>query len=83
MSKPEIPVVARLWPSQLQSLREAFVMRARFERAGPATLVELAPRVWGIAVGGTWETRRALADLALRTGPARFAGKPMPAPVAQ
>ncbi|MEY4883089.1 MAG: hypothetical protein RIS34_943 [Pseudomonadota bacterium] len=52
MSKPEILVVAKLWPPYMAALQEAFVVHDCVHLGDPALFATLASRIRGIAANG-------------------------------
>ncbi|MEO7938741.1 MAG: 2-hydroxyacid dehydrogenase, partial [Burkholderiaceae bacterium] len=52
MSKPEILVVAKLWPRYMQALQDAYVVHDRTHLQDPAQFASIAPRIRGIAASG-------------------------------
>lgn len=60
MSKPEILVVAKLWPVYLQMLQEVFVVHERLHLEDPARFAEVAPRIRAIAASGESKVGREL-----------------------
>ena len=52
LSKPEILVVAKLWPPYLAALQEVFVVHDRIHVDDPARFGAIAPRIRGIAASG-------------------------------
>ena len=60
MSKPEILVVAKMWPPYLEALKEAFVVHDRTHESDPAAFALAAPRIRAIAGGGESQVTRGL-----------------------
>lgn len=60
MSKPEILVVAKLWPPYMQELQEAYVVHDRTYESEPAKFADIAPRIRAIAGGGESQVTAAL-----------------------
>lgn len=60
MSKPEILVVAKVWPPYLEALKEAFVVHDRLHEGDAATFAQVAPRIRGIAGSGESQVSREL-----------------------
>ncbi|HQZ07401.1 MAG: 2-hydroxyacid dehydrogenase [Rhodoferax sp.] len=52
MSKPEILVVAALWPRYMQALQQAYVVHDRTHLQDPAQFASIAARIRGIAASG-------------------------------
>lgn len=52
MSKPEILVVAKLWPRYMEALQQAFVVHDRTHLLDAAQFAAIAPRIRGIAASG-------------------------------
>lgn len=52
MSRPEILVVAKLWPRYMQALQEAFVVHDRTHLQDPAAFAPVAARIRAIAASG-------------------------------
>ncbi|MEO8543972.1 MAG: 2-hydroxyacid dehydrogenase [Burkholderiaceae bacterium] len=52
MSKPEVLVVAKLWPRYMQALQDAYVVHDRTHLQDPARFASIAPRIRGIAASG-------------------------------
>ena len=52
MSKPEVLVVAKLWPRYMQALQDAFVVHDRTHLDDPAAFAAIAPRIRAIAASG-------------------------------
>ena len=52
MSKPEILVVAKLWPRYMQALQDAYIVHDRTHLQDPAQFASIAPRIRGIAASG-------------------------------
>ena len=64
MSKPEILVVAKVWPPYLEALKEAFVVHDRTHESDPAAFALAAPRIRAIAGSGESQvTRELIAEL--------------------
>jgi hydroxypyruvate reductase len=60
LSKPEILVVAKVWPPYLEALKEAFVVHDRTHESDPAAFALAAPRIRGIAGSGESQVSREL-----------------------
>lgn len=60
MSKPEILVVAKVWPPYLEALKEAFVVHDRTHESDPAAFALAAPRIRAIAGSGESQVSREL-----------------------
>jgi hydroxypyruvate reductase len=60
LSKPEVLVVAKLWPPMMESLNQAFVVHDRLHESDPAALAAAAPRIRAIAASGESKVTRAL-----------------------
>lgn len=60
MSKPEILVVAKLWPPYMQELQQTYVVHDRTYESDPAAFVLAAPRIRAIAGGGESQVTAAL-----------------------
>lgn len=60
MSKPEVLVVAKLWPPMMESLNQAFVVHDRLHQTDPAALAAAAPRIRAIAASGESKVTREL-----------------------
>ena len=60
MSKPEILVVAKLWPPYLKTLQETYVVHDRTYESDPAKFAEISPRIRAIAGGGESQVTAAL-----------------------
>ena len=52
LSRPEILVVAKLWPAYMEMLHEAFTVHDRIHMEDPALFAAVAPRIRGIAASG-------------------------------
>jgi hydroxypyruvate reductase len=52
LSKPEILVVAKLWPRYMQALQDAYIVHDRTHLQDPAQFASIAPRIRGIAASG-------------------------------
>lgn len=52
LSRPEILVVAKLWPRYMQSLQEAYTVHDRTQLQDPAAFAAIAPRIRAIAASG-------------------------------
>lgn len=59
MAKPEILVIAKMWPPYMEALQAEFVVHDRTHETDPAAFAAAAPRIRAIAGGGesqlTWE----------------------------
>lgn len=60
MSKPEILVVAKVWPRYMEALQGAFVVHDRTHLEDPAQFAIIAPRIRAIAAGGESKVDAAL-----------------------
>ena len=60
LSKPEVLVVAKLWPPMMESLNEAFVVHDRLHQTDPAAFAAAAPRIRAIAASGESKVTREL-----------------------
>lgn len=60
MSKPEILVVAKLWPPLMEALLAEFVVHDRIHESDPAAFAEVAPRIRGISANGESKVPREL-----------------------
>jgi hydroxypyruvate reductase len=60
LSKPEILVVAKLWPPYMQELQETYVVHDRTHETDPAAFALAAPRIRAIAGGGESQVTAAL-----------------------
>ncbi len=60
MSKPEILVVAKLWPPYMQELQASYVVHDRTHETDPAAFALIAPRIKAIAGGGESQVTREL-----------------------
>ena len=60
MSKPEILVVAKLWPPYMQELQETYVVHDRTHETDPTAFALAAPRIRAIAGGGESQVTAAL-----------------------
>lgn len=60
MSKPEILVVAKVWPPYLEALKEAFIVHDRTHESDPIAFGLAAPRIRGIAGSGESQVSREL-----------------------
>ena len=60
MSKPEILVVAKMWPPYMEALRTEFVVHDRTHEADPKAFALAAPRIRAIAGGGESQVTREL-----------------------
>ena len=62
MSKPEVLVVAKLWPPLMQALQAEFTVHDRTHESDQAAFAALAPRVRALCGGGESKVTRALLD---------------------
>lgn len=62
LSKPEILVVAKMWPPYMQALQAEFVVHDRTYETDPAAFAQVAPRIRAIAGGGESQVTRALLE---------------------
>ena len=62
MSKPEILIVAKLWPPYLQQLQDTYIVHDRIYETDPAAFAQIAPRIRAIAGGGESQVTGALMD---------------------
>ena len=60
LSKPEILVVAKLWPRYMEALQGAFVVHDRTHLNDAAQFASIAPRIRGIAASGESKVDAAL-----------------------
>ncbi|MEO6292257.1 MAG: 2-hydroxyacid dehydrogenase [Burkholderiaceae bacterium] len=60
MSKPEILVVAKMWPPYMEALQAEFVVHDRTHETDPAAFALVAPRIRAIAGGGESQVTREL-----------------------
>jgi hydroxypyruvate reductase len=60
LSKPEILVVAKLWPPYMQELQETYVVHDRTHETNTAAFALAAPRIRAIAGGGESQVTAAL-----------------------
>ncbi len=60
LSKPEILVVAKMWPPYLEALQTEFVVHDRTHETDPAAFALAAPRIKAIAGGGESQVTRGL-----------------------
>lgn len=60
MSKPEILVVAKMWPPYMEALQAEFVVHDRTHETDPAAFALAAPRIRAIAGGGESQVTREL-----------------------
>jgi hydroxypyruvate reductase len=60
LSKPEILVVAKVWPPYLEALKEAFIVHDRTHESDPDAFALAAPRIRGIAGSGESQVSREL-----------------------
>ena len=71
LSKPEILVVAKMWPPYMEVLQAEFLVHDRTHETDPAAFALVAPRIKAIAGGGESQvTRELMAQL-----PAAASGK--------
>ena len=59
-ARPDVLVVAKLWPPMLESLHAAFTVHDRIDRADPAAFALAAPRIRAIAASGESKVSREL-----------------------
>lgn len=52
MSKPDILVVAKLWPLLMEMLQSEFTVHDRIHESDPAAFAAMAPKIRGISGGG-------------------------------
>ena len=52
MSKPDILVVAKLWPVLMEMLQSEFTVHDRIHESDPAAFAAIAPKIRGISGGG-------------------------------
>lgn len=62
MSKPEILLVAKLWPPLMEALQAEFTLHDRVHESDPAGFAEIAPRIRGLVGGGESKVPRSLMD---------------------
>ena len=60
MSKPEILVIAKMWPTYMEMLQAEFVVHDRTHEADPLAFAAVAPRIKAIAGGGESQMTREL-----------------------
>lgn len=60
MSKPEILVVAKIWPPYMEALQSEFVVHDRTHETDPAAFAMVAPHIKAIAGGGESQVTREL-----------------------
>ena len=60
LSKPEILVVAKMWPPYMEALQAEFVVHDRTHETDPAAFAAAAPRIKAIAGGGESQVTREL-----------------------
>jgi lactate dehydrogenase-like 2-hydroxyacid dehydrogenase len=60
LSKPEVLVVAKLWPPMMESLHEAFVVHDRTHESDPDAFAAAAPRIRAMAASGESRVTREL-----------------------
>ena len=60
MSKPEILVIAKMWPTYMEMLQAEFVVHDRTHEADPVAFAAVAPRIKAIAGGGESQMTREL-----------------------
>lgn len=60
MSKPEILVIAKMWPPYMEALQAEFVVHDRTHEADPAAFAHIAPRIRAITGGGESQVARDL-----------------------
>lgn len=52
MSKPEVLLVAKLWPPLIEALQAVFAVHDRIHESDPAAFEKIAPRIQAISGGG-------------------------------
>ena len=63
-AKPEVLVVAKLWPPMMESLQAAFTVHDRVDQSDPKAFAAAAPRIRGMAASGESKvTRELIAEL--------------------
>jgi hydroxypyruvate reductase len=62
LSKPEILLVAKLWPPLMEALQAEFTLHDRVHESDPAGFAEIAPRIRGLVGGGESKVSRSLMD---------------------
>lgn len=62
MSKPEVLVVAKLWPPMMAYLQSVYVVHDRLHETSPAEFAKVAPRIRAISGGGESRVPRSLLD---------------------
>lgn len=60
LSKPDVLVVAKLWPPMMEALHGAFVVHDRIYQTDPAALAAVAPRIRAMAASGESKVPREL-----------------------
>ncbi|MDP2066280.1 MAG: 2-hydroxyacid dehydrogenase [Burkholderiaceae bacterium] len=60
LSKPDVLVVAKLWPPMMEALHGAFVVHDRIHQTDPAALAAVAPRIRAMAASGESKVPREL-----------------------
>jgi hydroxypyruvate reductase len=60
LSKPEILVIAKMWPPYLEALKAEFVVHDRTHETDPAAFAQVAPRIRAITGGGESQVSREL-----------------------
>jgi lactate dehydrogenase-like 2-hydroxyacid dehydrogenase len=60
VSKPDILVVAKLWPPLMEALQAEFTVHDRIHETDPAAFAVVAPRIRGIQANGESKVPRAL-----------------------
>jgi hydroxypyruvate reductase len=60
VSKPEILVVAKLWPPLMEALQSEFTVHDRIHESDPAAFAQVAPRIRGISANGESKVPRSL-----------------------
>ncbi len=59
-ARPDVLVVAKLWPPMMESLHAAFTVHDRIDQSDPAAFERVAPRIRGIAASGESKVTREL-----------------------
>ncbi|PKO44694.1 MAG: 2-hydroxyacid dehydrogenase [Betaproteobacteria bacterium HGW-Betaproteobacteria-3] len=60
LSKPDVLVVAKLWPPMMEALHGAFLVHDRIHQTDPAALAAVAPRIRAMAASGESKVPREL-----------------------
>jgi len=62
LSKPDVLVVAKMWPPMMELLQSRFTVHDRLHETDPAAFAQVAPRIRGISGGGESKVTRQLMD---------------------